>query len=184
MFFLKISSIIKLVFLKLRFGKRLELKSFRQYVRLDSEIIVRKSAFLSLSKVGLRSNVHLLCDVGEMYIGNHVVFNRNCIVVCRHKIKIGDGCMFGPNVCIYDHDHAYTTEGVSPSEFKCSEVIIDDGCWIGAGVIILRGTHIGKNTVIEAGSVIKGVIPSDSIVTTIRKTRSIPASFFTGRNKT
>ena len=181
--FLKIPGIIKLVFLKLRFGKRLELKSFRQHFRLGTEIFIGKNAFLSLNNVSSRTNVHLLCDAGEMHIGNGVFFNSNCIVVCRHKIKIGDGCMFGPNVCVYDHDHAYTADVVSANEFKCSEIIIEDGCWIGAGVIVLRGTHIGRNTIIEAGSVVKGNIPSDSIVTTIGKIRSIPKSFFTGKSK-
>jgi acetyltransferase-like isoleucine patch superfamily enzyme len=180
---LKILSILKLVILKLRFGKRLEIKSIRQNFRLGTEIVVGKNAFLSLGRVSFRTNVHLLCDLGEMHIGNRVVFNRNCIVACRQRINISDRCLFGPNVCIYDHDHAYSAEGVSPTEFKCSEIIIEDGCWIGAGAIILRGTHIGRNTIIEAGSVVKGIIPSDSIVTTIRETRSIPASFFTGKSK-
>ncbi len=178
-----ILSIFKLAYFKIRFGKRLEIKSIRQNFKLDTEIFVGKNAFLSMWDVWFKTNVHLLCHHGEMHIGSRVSFGRNCIAVCRHKIEIGDRCLFGPNVCIYDHDHAYTADGVSPSEFKCSEIIIEDGCWIGAGVIILRGAHIGRNTVIEAGSVIKGVVPPDSIATTIRKTRFIPASFFTAKSK-
>lgn len=182
MFLKLILVVFKLTFLKIRFGKRLEIKSIRQNFKLGTEISVGKGAFLSLGKVGFRTNVHILCDAGEMYIGKNVVFNRNCIVACRQKIKIGDGCLFGPNVCVYDHDHVYTAEGVSINEFKCSEIIIEDGCWIGAGVIILRGAHIGRNTIIEAGSIVKGIIPSDTIVTTIRKTKFIPLSLFTGKS--
>jgi acetyltransferase-like isoleucine patch superfamily enzyme len=66
-------------------------------------------------------------------------------------------------------------------EFKCSDIIIEDGCWIGAGAIILRGTHIGRNSVIEAGSVIRGKIPPNSLVSTVRETRIIPAALFTGK---
>ena len=183
MFLKKVLSIVKLMFLKLKFGKRLNIKSIRQNFKMDTEIVVGKDAFLSLGRVSFRTNVHLLCDHGEMHIGSRVCFNRNCIVACRYRIKIGDKCLFGPNVCVYDHDHVYTAEGVLPAEFKCSEIIIGDGCWIGAGAIILRGTHIGKNSVIEAGAVIKGVIPDNSLVTTIRETRILPATLFMGKHK-
>lgn len=183
MFFKKVLSIIKLIFFKLRFGKRLIIKSIRQNFELDTEIVVGKDATLSLGRVSFRTNVHLLCDHGEMNIGKQVCFNRNCIVASRHRIRIGDKCLFGPNVCIYDHDHVYTADGVLPAEFKCSEIIIEDGCWIGAGAIILRGTHIGKNSVIEAGAVLKGDVPANSIVTTIREIRIIPAALFMGKRK-
>lgn len=204
MFLKKVLSVIKLVFLKLRFGKRLEIKSIRQNFALDTEILIGKKAFLSLGRVSFKTNVHLLCYLGEMYIGNQVVintnthlscdhgemyigsqvrFNKNCTVACKYKIKIGDKCLFGPNVCIYDHDHVYTIDGVLSKEFKCSEIIIEDGCWIGAGAIILRGTHIGKNSVIEAGAVVKGNIPSNSLVVAIRETRIIPTDLFMGKSK-
>lgn len=183
MLFKKVLSFVKLFFLKLRFGKRLKINSIRQFLRADTEIAIGKDGFLSLGRVGFETNVHLLCDHGEMYIGSLVSFNRNCIVACRYRIKIGDKCLFGPNVCLYDHDHVYTADGITPLEFKCSEIIIEDSCWIGAGVIILRGTHIGKNSVIEAGAVVKGDIPPNSLVTTIRETRIIPTTLFAGKRK-
>lgn len=181
--FLKMLSVIKLLFLKLRFGKRLQIKSIRQNFRTDTEIVVAKGAFLSLGRVSFRTNVHLLCDHGEMHIGSRVVFNRNCIVACRHRISIGDRCLFGPNVCVYDHDHVYTADGVLPTEFKCSEIVIEEGCWIGAGAVILRGAHIGRNSVIEAGAVVRGRIPPNSIVTTVRETRILPAALFASKRK-
>lgn len=178
MFVKKVFSFVKLIFLKIKYGKRLVLKSVRHTFKADTEISVAKDASLTLGRVSFRTNVHILCDHGEMYIGNRVCFNRNCIAACRRKIVIGDKCLFGPNVCIYDHDHVYTSDGVSPVDFKCSEVIIEEGCWIGAGAIILRGTHIGKNSVVEAGTVVKGNISANSIVTTVRECRIIPATMF------
>lgn len=181
--FLKAISILKLFLLKLRFRTRLEIKSIRQNFRADTEIFVGKGALLSLGRVSFRTNVHLLCDQGEMHIGNRVVFNRNCIVACRHRIRIGDKCLFGPNICIYDHDHVYFMEGVSPTEFKCTEIVIEEGCWIGANAVILRGAHIGRNSVVEAGAVVKGHIPPNSIVTTLRENRIIPAALFVEKRK-
>lgn len=41
-------------------------------------------------------------------------------------------------------------------------VTIEDGCWIGGGVIILPGITIGKGSVIGAGSVVTKNIPPDA----------------------
>ena len=114
------------------------------------------------------NNVHLSAVGGKLEIGDNVFFNRNCIVVCREGIKIGDGCVCGPNVCIYDHDHQFGYEGIG-SDYKTSQVSIGDNCWIGANSVILRGTHIGDHSVIGAGTVVKGDIPPHSIVYSSRE---------------
>ena len=43
------------------------------------------------------------------------------------------------------------------------EVIIEENVWIGEKSIILKGTTIGKNTIIGAGSVVSGEVP-DNVV--------------------
>ena len=174
----KTYSVIKLLALKVKFGKRLNIGKVRQIIRADTEIRVGKDAFLSLVSVNVNTNVHLVCEHGVLIIGEGAIFNRNCTVVCRQKIQIGDHCLFGPNVCIFDHDHIFDSNGVSAEKFECSEIVIEEGCWIGAGSIILRGTHIGKNSVIGAGTVIKGHIPPHSMVLSSRDPRVIPMSFF------
>ena len=42
-------------------------------------------------------------------------------------------------------------------------VMIEDGCWIGGGVIILPGVTIGQKCVIGAGSVVTKDIPANSL---------------------
>jgi len=176
-------SVLKLLALKAKYGKRLKIEKIHQNICYDTEISVGKDAHLSLVDIYTGTNNHLVCEHGEMELGAGVIFNRNCIAVCWQKIKIGNGCLFGPNVCIYDHDHEFGMNGVSPNKFMCSDIIIEDGCWIGAGSIILRGTHIGKNTVIGAGTVVKGDIPPDSLVISSRETKTIPLSFLKNNEK-
>jgi len=179
----RIFCVVKVFMLRLKFGKRLEIKPGRQIIRADTEITIGKDARLSIDSINVNTNVHLECKRGEMKLGRGVILNRNCIIACRHKITIGDNCLFGPNVCIYDHDHLYDSNGVSPDKFKCSEIIIEDSCWIGANAVILRGTHIGKNSVIGAGIVVNGSIPSNSLVLSVKETRAIPINFFTTKCK-
>ncbi|MDI9401162.1 MAG: acyltransferase [Limisphaerales bacterium] len=41
---------------------------------------------------------------------------------------------------------------------------IGDGCFIGANSIILKGTELGKNCVVGAGSVVCGKFPDNVII--------------------
>jgi len=43
-------------------------------------------------------------------------------------------------------------------------VVIEDDVWIGARAILLSGAHIGKGSIISAGSVVSNNIPPYSIV--------------------
>ena len=110
---------------------------------------------------------------GQIEIGNNVSINRNCILVCHDNIVIGDNCAVGPNTLFYDHDHNFGENGIE-NGFKKFPIIIENNCWIGAGVTILRGTHIGEGSVIGAGAIVHGNIPPHSLVTSNRELNIIP----------
>lgn len=111
-------------------------------------------------------NAHIGAVNGAIIIGKNVFMNRNCIVVARERITIGDDTIFGPNVLIYDHNHKFAYDGISKSEFNTKEIVIGKGCWIGAGCIILKGSIIGDGCVIGAGTVVNGIVPDHSLVKT------------------
>ena len=101
---------------------------------------------------------------GILQIGTDVGFNTNCVVSSHDNIYIGSNVEIGPNVCIYDHDHDTKCEGgIKAGKFVTTPVSIGNETWIGANVVILRGTKIGANCIISAGSIVKGEIPDNSI---------------------
>lgn len=86
-------------------------------------------------------------------------------------IRIGNKVMFGPAVTILGGDHRFdvigqymwdVTEKLAEND---QEVVIDDDVWVGAGAIILKGVHIGRGSVIGAGSIVTRSIPPYSIYT-------------------
>lgn len=103
-------------------------------------------------------------DHGSLNIGFSTFFNKNCIIVARNSVIIGNHCLFGPNVYICDHDHLFDTNEIYTDRFVSIPVIIGDGTWVGAGCIILKGAEIGKNCIIGAGSVITGKVPDNTIL--------------------
>ena len=88
---------------------------------------------------------------------------------CKRSVEIGSGCKFGPNVKIFDNNHKFDKEYGVSNEHTYDEIKIGENCWIAANVVILKGTSIGKNSVVGAGCVISGNIPEASIVTQNRK---------------
>lgn len=160
----KLLSLFKMTAYKLRYFRGIHFCGF-QTLSFRSKLVLSQKGKMILNKVSAQENVYISTVGGCVTIGKGVSFNRNCIIVCREKISIDDDCIFGPNVTIYDHDHIFDSNSVKKMEYNTGEVVIEKGCWIGAGVIILRNTHIGAGSVIGAGAIIKGDIPSHSIVT-------------------
>lgn len=105
-------------------------------------------------------NVTIHSDGGEIIINRGTFINENVKVVSHEKIIIGEKCTIGPNVVIYDHDHAYKNK---MQGYVSTSVLIEKGVWIGANSIILRGAYIEENAVIAAGSIVKGRVPKNSV---------------------
>ena len=98
-------------------------------------------------------------------IGNNSSMNSNNIIVCLDRIEIGNDVQFSPNVQIYDHDHDYQVDGgVKAGKYMTSSVKIGNNVWLGANVVILRGTVTGDNCVVGAGCVIKGRYEAGSLI--------------------
>lgn len=107
----------------------------------------------------------------ECIIGNNVSVNSNNMIACHEKVVIGDNVQLSPNVQIYDHDHDFRAkDGLAALKYKTSPVTIGNNVWIGANSVILRGTKIGDNCVVGAGSIIKGVYKAGTIIIQKRST--------------
>ena len=144
------------------------------YDRKEEKYEVLKEMFGSIgTKVSIGHS--FICDYGcNIHIGNNVTVNTGCTFVDCNKITIGNNVLIAPNVQIYTATHPVDlNERLAPVETDdgvdyirrtfALPVMIEDGCWIGGGVIILPGITIGKGSVISAGSVVTKNIPPDSL---------------------
>lgn len=99
-------------------------------------------------------------------IGTGCFFNRYFSANAYEGIYIGDNCIFGENVKMYDHNHKYRDKGklIKNQGFTFSSINIGNNVWIGSNVVILKGVTIGDNSVIGAGCVIFKDVPSNCVV--------------------
>jgi acetyltransferase-like isoleucine patch superfamily enzyme len=108
-------------------------------------------------------------DLGDeplLRIGDRCLIGRGSHIVAHHSILIGDDVFTGPYVYITDQNHGYADPDVPigrqwPSN---TAVSVGAGSWLGAGVIVLPGATIGRNVVVAAGSVVRGVVPDRCVV--------------------
>jgi len=99
------------------------------------------------------------CDYGSnIFLGERVFFNFNCVVLDVCPIHIGDYTLFGPAVQIYTPMHPFNAALRRKEEFG-KPVEIGSDVWVGGGAIILPGVRIGSRAVIGAGSVVTRDVP-------------------------
>jgi len=99
------------------------------------------------------------CDYGSnIYLGERVFFNFNCVILDVCRVEIGDFTLFGPAVQIYTATHPMNAALRRVQEFG-KPITIGSDVWVGGGAIICPGARIGSRTVIGAGSVVTRDIP-------------------------
>lgn len=168
-FFTNIISVI-FSFVKLALLKIFHMKSFhfQPITRFSPNVVVEIEKDGRL-EIGKKNRAHSGCKFkvrngGSLIMEDDVSFNYDCMVMCKDVIVIKEGADFGPGVKIYDHDHDYSASGgVKSGLYKTTPIYIGRNVWVGADSIILRGTTIGDNSVIAAGSIVKGEIPANTL---------------------
>lgn len=140
----KVVFFVKVIYWKLEYGKQL--------IGIKN-ISFRKDMIINIS------------DSGKIKIGKNTFFNNFCSLNAHGEITIGDDCLFGENVKIYDHNHIfYSTEKTNTQSYDVGKVNIGNNFWICSNVVILKGARIGSNCTISAGCIIKESVPDNSLV--------------------
>lgn len=120
-----------------------------------------REMFGSMGK-GVHVDIDFHCECGKhIFIGDKVIINMNCTFVDNNRIEIGNNVLIASNVQIYTATHSVRldermvqnwSDGQEVCRTYALPVKIEDGVWIGGGVIILPGVTIGRNSVIGAAA--------------------------------
>ena len=102
--------------------------------------------------------ISTISRTAKITIGNNCGFSGT-IIGSAINIQLGNNVRCGANTLITDSD--WHSDDVRTGED--SPVVIGDNVWLGYGVKVLKGVHIGNNSVIGAGSMVTKDIPSNVI---------------------
>lgn len=105
------------------------------------------------------------CDYGyNIYLGNNIYVNFDCVMLDVCEVRIGDNCLLAPGVHIYTATHpleaALRTRGVEYGK----PVTIGNNVWIGGRAVINPGVTIGDNAVVASGAVVTKDVPANCVV--------------------
>lgn len=100
-------------------------------------------------------------------LGNNVYLGSKTEIDAAGGVEIGNGVIFGPEVCVYSRSHNFDSEDLAAlpfdNKFLTAKVVIKDYVWIGRRVIVLPGVTIGKGAIIGAGAVVSKDVPDYAI---------------------
>ncbi|GAA5978397.1 hypothetical protein JCM11641_004677 [Rhodosporidiobolus odoratus] len=94
-------------------------------------------------------------------IGKNVFANFNFMILNTCEVKIGQRCLFGPNVQLFAASHPLdpaVRNGTAGPE-NGGPIEIGDDCWFGGQVVVLQNVKIGRGVTVGAGSVVTKSIP-------------------------
>lgn len=116
-----------------------------------------------------RGNFRLYIEPsGYIRFGDNCFVNNYFSATSIKGITIGNDCIIGEGVKIYDHNHKYSDKDIGvpiyAQGFTSKEVTIGNNCWIASNVTILAGVHIGDNCVIGANCLIYKDVPDGAVV--------------------
>ncbi|MGI9205087.1 MAG: acyltransferase [Woeseiaceae bacterium] len=143
----------------------------QQQVFVADRVIIYQAA--AGGRVTLSPNVNILRDCvletgqgGSITVGRDTYLHPRCqLMAYKGDISIGSHVAMAPGCALYAYNH-----GAKPDELIKRQPLttrggirVDDGAWIGFGVIVLDGVTIGEGAIVGAGAVVTEDIPSNAI---------------------
>ena len=172
-----IFTFIKFSIIKLFHWKRFYFHPIERFSPNTNITIVGKGKLILGSRVTAHTGTKLkVLNKGKLVIDDKARFNYGCMVFCRESVHIHREVGFGPNVLMFDHDHDYRVHdgvGYGATKFISGSIEIGERTWIGANVVLLRNTKIGKNCVVAAGCVLRNCeYPDNTLIYQKRDTHT------------
>lgn len=160
--FFKFFWIIRAIIYKLFFKKI----AFPSYI--GKPCFIKNSKNISLGKKvrifpGVRMETH---QGGKILIEDDVSIGQNFHITSASNLIIKTKTTILGNVFITNIDHEYQKLGkhIMQQKFLIKETIIGENCFIGYGACIQAGTILGKQCIVGANSVVRGIFPDYSVI--------------------
>ncbi len=110
-------------------------------------------------------------------IGSNVSIHRGCYIDASGGVTIGDEVSVAHATSILSFEHSWSDPGrsIRDNDLILKPVVIERDVWIGCGVRVLAGVHLGPRTVVAAGAVVTRSHPGGALMAGIpaRVVRSI-----------
>ena len=133
-------------------------------VRIGDDVIIARNVIVQSKTAGIE-------------IGARSVIGALCVLSSSGGIRLGRAVMLAGHCYIGGGRYHYDRRDVPIMDqglYTEGPVVIEDDVWLGVGVTVLDGVHIGQGAVIGAGAVVRENVPAYTLVTPYQKLVSLP----------
>ena len=137
----------------------------------NGKVSIGDDCLIGRSKTGYHAGMPFYTTILSDGTDSHISIGNNCringaYIHAKQSIQIGDNCVIASGVNIIDSNghETYSLDRTVGRDTPRS-ITIGKNVWIGLNATILKGTIIGDNCIVSAGSIVKGEFPCNSIIT-------------------
>jgi acetyltransferase-like isoleucine patch superfamily enzyme len=106
-------------------------------------------------------------EIPKIRIGSYCSIQHDFQCNASIMVEVQDYVLIAPRVFITDSDHIVGEGGTRTtlcSQFRSAPVVIEQDCWLGVNVVVLKGVRIGHHSVVGANAVVTKDCPPGSVV--------------------
>lgn len=133
--------------------------------RLPINLFFGKKTTIEIAQsVSIGPGVNIIVkENAHLRIGAGTYFTSDLHLEVVNRVSIGNNCAISWGVTIIDDNH-HQLIPPTPVTLSSKQVSIGNHVWIGCNVTILEGTRIGNNSIVAAGSLVKGSFPDNVLI--------------------
>ncbi|MDP8217406.1 MAG: acyltransferase [Candidatus Theseobacter exili] len=118
------------------------------------------------NEVIISRNSSVIGKYGSVRIGDRTNIGTNCLFGSMGHVEVGKDTLFAANCYVgggmYKMDRT-DIPVVKQGSYTRGPVKIGDGCWLGAGAVVIDGVVLGRDVVLGAGAVATKDLPDFAI---------------------
>ena len=102
----------------------------------------------------------------NIIIKNDVFIGKNAILNAYDLIVIGNHCIIAADCKLITANHRFgnLSMPIHCQGLELKSIHLEDDVWLGYGVTVLSGVHLGKGCIVAAGAVVTKSFPAYSII--------------------
>jgi acetyltransferase-like isoleucine patch superfamily enzyme len=132
----------------------------KRYIQVGRGVLIRD---------GARIEAYLFdCNnkMPSIKIEDNVSIEQRSHIISGGGLVIGKNTTISANVFISNIDHSYSQKSmhILKQDKVIKQTRISENCFIGYGACILPGSILGKQCIVGANSVVKGIFPDYSVL--------------------
>lgn len=127
--------------------------STNQGITIGNNVMIGRSTVIS-------------CKNGDITIGENTNIAMNCFIQSAKQVLIGRNTLIAPYCYLIgggDHETNRIDIPIIAQGQVVKGIMLEDNCWIGAGVKVLDGVKIERDCIVGAGGVVTRSIPEYSV---------------------